>query len=86
MAADERIWIETADEQEALCVLGALADYEARLRFIGGGYQVHVEAEHVADELLRAIHRAVRNCLDDDGLESVVFHVGHEAYSLRASA
>jgi hypothetical protein len=86
MAAEERIYIETADEHEALCVLGALADYDARLRSFGGSYRVEVEVEHVADELLRAIHRAVRNCLDDDGLESVVFHVGREAYSLRASA
>jgi hypothetical protein len=83
--AAERIWIESAKEQEALCVLGALADYDARLRWIEGSYHVEVAVDRDAGELLRALHRAVQNCLDEHGIGAVVFHVGQQAYDLRAT-
>jgi hypothetical protein len=84
--AAERIWIESTSEQEALCVLGALADYDARLRWVDGRYRVEVAVDRDAGELLRALHRAVQNCLDENGIEAVEFHVGQQAYNLRATA
>jgi hypothetical protein len=84
--AAERIWIETTEQQEALCVLGALADYDARLRWVESSYHVEVAVDRDAGELLRALHRAVQNCLDENGIESVVFHLGQQAYSLRTTA
>ena len=85
MAAPTRIWIETQDEQEALCVLGALGDYRARLARHGDAFVVEVAVDRPFDALMRSIHRAVRNCLSDNGLEAVVFHVGGRDYTLSAA-
>ena len=85
MAAPTRIWIETTDEHDALCMLGALSDYRARLARRGDKFVVEVSVDRELDALMRAVHRAVRNCVSEDGAESVVFRVNGREYPLTAA-
>jgi hypothetical protein len=84
-AEPTRIWIETPNEQEALCMLGALGDYRARLTHRGKTFVVEVAVDRPFGASMRALHRAVRNCLTDHGLEAVVFHVAGRDYTLSAA-
>jgi hypothetical protein len=45
-----------------------------------------VTLEPDAGEFLRALHRTVQKCLDENSIGSVVFHLGQQAFDLRASA
>ncbi len=41
----DRVWIETPTESEALCVLGALADFDAELLHEGGMFRVAIAVD-----------------------------------------
>ena len=66
-------------------MLGALGDYRARLARQGGKFVVEVSVDRDFERMMRAIRRAVRNCIADDVGESVVFHVDGRDYPLSAA-
>ena len=80
------IAIEAPTQHEALCLLGVLGAYRARLLPYEGNWKVEIDVDGELNTLLLSVFRAAEQCLDQNDVARVTFYIDGRAYPLERSA